>query len=207
MGSLKKLAQLYTTPLIHLSTYLRFFKMPCCCASNIKAAKILGIILAVLYGLGIVFDFTQPLTKAEIFSIVTGFLGLASASILAYGGFTRNSKAMQIYIYSTILMIIPFIAGAIWGVVEFFNVLNSDELANTKEELIKEACNESRGTSNYQVCVDTVDTEFDKIEDALKTAGPIGLIFIVVIAVASILFDLWTIFVAKNAKKEIEAEK
>jgi hypothetical protein len=41
----------------------------------------------------------------------------------------------------------------------------------------------------------------------LQTAGPIGLIFVVVIAVATILFDIWTIFVAKNAKKEIEAEK
>merc|ERR1712086_1016067 len=207
MGSRKKLAQLYTTPLIHLSTYLRFFKMPCCCASNIKAAKILGIILAVLYGLGIVYDFTKPFSKEAIYSIVTGFLGVASASILAYGGFTRNSKAMQIYIYSTIFMIILIIAGAIWGVVEFFNVLNSDKIANAKEELIKEACNQFRGTSDYQVCLDTVDNEFDKIEDALNTAGPIGLIFIVVIAVASILFDIWTIFVAKNAKKEIEAEK
>ena len=181
--------------------------MPCCCASNIKAAKILGIILAVLYGLGLVYDFTKPLTKAEIFSIVTGSLGLASASILAYGGFTRNSKAMEIYIYSTIFMIILIIGGTIWGVVEFLNVLNSDKIANAKEELIKEACNQFRGTSGYQVCLDTVDNEFDKIEDALNTAGPIGLIFIVVIAVASILFDIWTIFVAKNAKKEIEAEE
>merc|ERR1712086_273365 len=207
MGSRKKLAQLYTTPLIHLSTYLRFFKMPCCCASNIKAAKILGIILAVLYGIGIVYDFTKPLTKGDIFSIVTGFLGVASASILAYAAFTRNSKAMLIYIYSTILMIILTIAGAIWVVVEVFNVVNSDEIANAKEELINEACNQYRGTSNYQECLDLVDNEFDKITDALKTAGPIGLIIVVVIAVASILFDIWTIFVAKNAKKEIEAEK
>merc|ERR1712008_596984 len=207
MGSRKKLAYLNTTPLIHLLTYLRFSKMPCCCASNIKAAKILGIILAVLYGLGIVYDFTKPLTKGDIFSIVTGFLGMASASILAYGGFTRNSKAMQIYIYTTILMIILTIAGAIWVVVEAFNVVNSDEIANAKEELINEACNQYRGTSNYQECLDTVDNEFDKITDALKTAGPIGLIIVVVIAVASILFDIWTIFVAKNAKKEIEAEK
>jgi len=175
--------------------------MPCCCASNIKAAKILGIILAVLYGLGIVYDFTKPLTKGDIFSLVSGFLGVASALILAYGGFTRNSKAMQIYIYSTIFLIILFIAGAVWGVVEFFNLVNSDEIANAKEELINETCNEYRGTSNYQVCLSTVNNVF------LQTAGPIGLIFVVVIAVATILFDIWTIFVAKNAKKEIEAEK
>jgi len=178
--------------------------MPCCCASNIKAAKILGIILAVLYALGIVYDFTEPLTKENIFSILTGFLGLACASILAYGAFTRNSKAMLIYIYSTIVAIIFFIAGAIWGVVAVFNVVNSDEIANAKEELIKEACNQYRGTSNYQVCLDTVDDQFDQL---LKTAGPIGLIIVVVIAVASIVFDIWTILVAKNAKKEIEDEK
>ena len=181
--------------------------MPCCCSSNIKAAKILGIILAVLYGLGIVYDFTKPLTYGNIFSIVSGCLGVASALILAYGGFTRNSKAMQIYIYSTIFLIILFIAGAIWAVVIVFNVINSDEIANAKEELINETCNEYRGTSNYQVCLNAVNNEFDKIDDALQTAGPISLIFVVVIAVATIVFDIWTIFVAKNAKKEIEAER
>ena len=125
--------------------------MPCCCSSNIKAAKILGIILAVLYGLGIVYDFTNPLTKGNIFSIVSGFLGLASALILAYGGFTCNSKAMQIYIYSTIFLIILFIALAIWAVVEVFNGINS---VDAKVELIKETCNEYRGTSNnYQECL------------------------------------------------------
>ena len=105
---------------------------------------------------------------------------------------------MQIYIYSTIFLIILFIAGAIWAVVE---------VANAKEELINETCNEYRGTSNQQVCLNAVNNEFDKIDDVLQTAGPIGLIFVVVIAVATILFDTWTIFVAKNAKKEIEAEK
>lgn len=149
----------------------------------------------------------NPSQKGTFFSILSGLLGVAIALILAYGGFTRNSKAMQIYIYSTIFLIILFIAGAIWAVVEVFNVINSDEIANAKEELINETCNEYRGTSNYQVCLNAVNNEFDKVDDVLQTAGPIGLIFVVVIAVATILFDIWTIFVAKNAKKEIEAEK
>ena len=170
--------------------------MPCCCSSNIKAAKILGIILAVLYGLGIVYDFTRPLTKGNIFSIVSGFLGLASALILAYGGFTRNSKAMQIYIYSTIFLIILFIALAIWAVVY------------AKEELINQTCNKYRdnGTSNYQECLTAINLMI-AYDDVLQTARVTGLIFVVVIAVATILFNIWTIFVAKNAKKEIEAEK
>ena len=49
--------------------------------------------------------------------------------------------------------------------------------------------------------MDHVDDEFDKIDDAVKTAGSIGLIIVVVIDVVQILFDIWTIFVAKNAKK------
>ena len=166
--------------------------MPCCCASNIKAAKILGIILAVLYGLGIVYDFTKPLTKGDIFSIVTGFLGVASASILAYAAFTRNSKAMLIYIYSTILMIILTIAGAIWVVVEVFNYDHYESSGQWHGQY--------RGYKHGRV-------HYDGTDDALKTARPIGIIIVVVIAVASILFDIWTIFVAKNAKKEIEAEK
>jgi hypothetical protein len=184
--------------------------MPCCCASNIKAAKILGIVLAVIYGLGIVWDFTKAFEFSNIFSIVNGFLGVASASILAYGAHTRNSKAMLIYIYSTILMIILFIVGASWGVVDFFNVPTPDSLSKLQEQTNQKACNEYRGTSNYQVCLDLVDDQFDQLNDALKTAGPIAtaaLIFVVVIAVVTIIFDIWTIFVAKNAKKEIEAEK
>merc|ERR1712076_28954 len=140
-------------------------------------------------GLGIVGDFTKiskGISNEVIFSLITGFLGLASASILAYGGFTRNSKAMQIYIYSTIFMIILFIAGAVWGVVEFFNLSNSVNLSQLQEQANQRTCNQYRGTSNYQVCLDLVD--------------------IVVFAVLCILFDIWTIFVAKNAKKEIEAE-
>ena len=177
--------------------------MPCCYASNIKAAKILGITLAVICGLGIVWDFTKiskGISNEVIFSLITGFLGLASASILAYGGFTRNSKAMQIYIYSTIFMIILFIVWAVWGVVEFFNLGNSDELDNAANE----ACNQYRGTSDYQFCLHTINSN---INDVVKTAAPIVLTIVVVIAVVEILFDTWTIFVAKNAKKEIEAEE
>jgi len=90
-------------------------------------------------------------------------------------------------------MIILFIAGAVWVVVEFFNLSNSVNLSKLQEQANQKTCNQYRGTSNYQVCLDLVD-------------GPIGLIVIVVSAVLSILFDIWTIFVAKNAKKEIEAE-
>ena len=166
--------------------------MPCCCATNIKAALVIGSVLAVLYVLDILYLFKY----GNIFSIVSGFLGLASALILAYGGFTRNSKAMQIYIYSTIFLIILFIALAIWAVVY------------AKEELINQTCNKYRdnGTSNYQECLTAINLMI-AYDDVLQTARVTGLIFVVVIAVATILFNIWTIFVAKNAKKEIEAEE
>ena len=44
-------------------------------------------------------------------------------------------------------------------------------------------------------------------DDDLKAYGMIGMIFKTVITVGVIIFDIWTIIVAKNAKKEIEAEK
>ena len=172
--------------------------MPCCCATNIKAAFVIGNVLAVLYVLDILYLFKY----GNIFSIVTGFLGLASTSILAYGAHTRNSKAMLIYMGSTIIMIILFIVGTIIGVIESF--IADYNLSKLQEQANQKACNQYRGTSNYQVCL---DDEFDKIDDAVKTAGSTGLIIVVVIDVVQILFDIWTIFVAKNAKKEIEAEK
>ena len=174
--------------------------MPCCCATNIKAALVIGTVLAVLYVLDILYLFKY----GNIFSIVTGFLGLASTSILAYGAHTRNSKAMLIYIGSTIIMIILFTVGTIIGVIESFNAASPDNLSKLQEQANQKACNQYQGTSNHQVCLDLVDDEFDKIE---KTARSTGLIIVVVIDVVQILFDIWTIFVAKNAKKEIEAEK
>ena len=181
--------------------------MPCCCATNIKAAFVIGHVLACLYVLDILFLFKYYTKYGNIFSIITGFLGVASTSVLAYGAHTRNSKAMLIYIYSTIILIIFFTAGTIIDVVESFNAASPDNLSKLQEQANQKACNQYRGTSNYQVCLDLVDDEFDKLDDALKTAGSTGLIIVVVIDVVQILFDIWTIFVAKNAKKEIEAEK
>ena len=41
----------------------------------------------------------------------------------------------------------------------------------------------------------------------LKAGGMAGIIFITVVAVGVIIFDIWTNIVAKNAKKEIVAEQ
>ena len=126
----------------------------CCCASNIKAAFVIGIVLAVLYTLNIAISFYNGIVDG-IFSIFTGFLGLVSASILAYGAHTRNAKAMLIYIGSAILIIILFIVETVLGIMQ---------------------------------------------------GGAVGkgiVVFAVVYAVGVIIFDIWTIIVAKNAKKEM----
>jgi hypothetical protein len=167
--------------------------MPCCCASNIKAAFFIGICLAVLCSLSIYMSFKS----GETINIVIGFLNLVNASFLIYGAHTRNAKAMLIYIGFAIPSIIFFIVGTALGIVEFFlDFTNKITISKFKTE----ACEEFKGTNDYQPCLKTGVY-------ALKAVGVAGLVFIIVIFVGIIIFDIWTIIVAKNAKKEIEAEK
>ena len=134
--------------------------MPCCCATNIKAAFVIGNVLAVLYVLDILYLFKY----GNIFSIVTGFLGLASTSILTYGAHTHNSKAMLIYIGSTIIMIILFIVGTIIGVIESF--IADYNLSKLQEQANQKACNQYRGTSNHQIVIfPSLSTLTDKVQN------------------------------------------
>ena len=105
--------------------------MPYFCASNIKDAFVIGIILAFLNTLDIIYYFTIR----DIFKFISGFLGLMSASILAYGAHTRNSKAMLIYTGSAILMIILTIVGVVLGIVEFFS--GDENLSKSGKEICK----------------------------------------------------------------------
>ena len=112
--------------------------MPCCCASNVKAAFVIGIILAVIYTLDIVFSFYKGITFestfdiiTSTFDIITGFLGLVSALILAYGAHTRDSKAMIIYMVSAVFLILLSI------VVTVLTMVNNDE---NLSKLMEEAC-------------------------------------------------------------------
>jgi len=159
--------------------------MPCCCASNIKAAKIIGIILAVLYALNAIFS----ITMVDTFEIITCCLGLVSASILAFGAHTRNSRAMLIYMGGAILIIILNIVGAVL----------------TIKSSVSEACSDFRGT-NQTDAFDLGTTNQTDISD-YQVCGTAFVGFAVVIGVGFILFDIWTIIVAKNAKKEIEDGK
>ena len=107
----------------------------------------MGIILAVLYALNAIFS----ITTVDTFEIITCCLGLVSASILAFGAHTRNSRAMLIYMGGAILIIILNIVGAVL----------------TIKSSVSEACSDFQGTNetdtfdwgtnltdinNYQVC-------------------------------------------------------
>ena len=85
--------------------------MPYLCSSNIKDAFVIGIILAFLNALDIIYYFA----RRDIFKLISGVLGLVSASILAYGAHTHNNKAMLIYTGSAILIIILTIVGVVHG--------------------------------------------------------------------------------------------
>ena len=160
--------------------------MPCCCASNIKAAKIIGIILAVLYALHIIFF----ITTADTFAIITTCLGLVNASILAFGAHTRNSRAMLIFMGGTILLII----------------LNNVWIVLTTKSLANETCIDKRGTNQTDILDwGTNSTDIELNSNQFCETAFVG--FSTVIGVGFLIFDIWTIIVAKNAKKEIEAEQ
>ena len=77
---------------------------------------------------------------------------------------------------------------------------NKDTISKFKTEI----CEEFRlGTNNYQDCLKIGDDDLEN----LKPRETIDIIFITVVTVGVIIFDIWTIIVAKNAKKEIEAEQ
>ena len=165
--------------------------MPYCCASNIKAAFVIGISLTVLHAIDTIYYFTSM----DIFRIISGFVGLVSASILVFGAHTRNSKAMLIYMGSAILVIILTIVGTVIGIVNFTGANLSDFAKDYCKEYRKVNFTH-RGINRYQACL-----------DGAEQGGMVGVIVGAIIAVGFVIFIVWAIFVAKNAKKEIEAEQ
>ena len=160
--------------------------MPYCCASNVKAAFVNSIILAVLYTLEIIGSLYFWFTL----NIIAGYLGLVSASILFYGAHTRNSKAIQIYKISGILMIIFRIVETI------LEIVTLPDFRLLAEEKCKDLV---YGTNDHHVC-------FNAAHDTFKAAGIVIIVVFVFFVVGFTIFNIWTIFVANNAKLEIEGE-
>ena len=128
--------------------------MPCCCATNVKAAFVLGIVLAVLSFLG---------CAGKMQGMIAG--GLISGlihCILVLGAHNRNSTAILVWMVLAILSCIGYAILAVLGV---------------------------RAIAHAS---------------AAGAAGKVAVVFIVFM-IGIILFQIWTIIVAKNARKEIEA--
>ena len=138
--------------------------MPCCCATNVEAAFILGFVLAVLSGLSC-FNMVAG-------AIVNGIIGAVIHCILIFGAHTRNKTEILVWMILAILACIGVAIITILGVVALGGV---SALAGAHA--------------------------------GAAAAGQVAVVAVVFIAfmIGIILFQIWTIIVAKNARKEIEA--
>ena len=131
-------------------------------------------------------------------------MGAVVAGVLAYGAHTRNSKAMLIYMRSATIFTIAFIIRAVWAIT---SVINKNNIYKKTEK----ACEELRGTNDYKDCLDAVNDAANAAKIWIfpyftKFGETSGYIIFAIFAVGVIIFYIWTIIVAKKAKKEIEAE-
>ena len=140
--------------------------MPCCCATNVKAAFVLGIDLAVLSGLSCF--------KGGEGAIAKGIIGVVIHCILIFGAHTRNSTAILVWMSLAILDCIGLAIMAILGIIGIL------EIGEKGFEFVQVLPGQSKGVAvGYAV-------------------------IFVVFCIGIILFEIWTIIVAKNARKEIE---
>ena len=131
--------------------------MPCCCATNVKAAFVLGIVLAVLSFLGCAGKMQGVIASG----IISGLIHC----ILVFGAHTRNSTAILVWMVLAIFSCIGLAIMAVLGIIGIAHL----------------------GAAG-----------------AAGGAVGVGVVFIVFF-IGIILFQIWTIIVAKNARKEIEA--
>ena len=133
--------------------------MPCCCATNVKAAFVLGIILAALSFIGC-FNGRD--------GIINGIIGVIIHCVLVFGAHTRNSTAILVWMVLAILSCIGYAILTIFAVIAIAHA------------------------------------------GAAGAAGAAGkavgvVVVLIVFMIGIILFQIWTIVIAKNARREIEA--
>ena len=133
--------------------------MPCCCATNVKAAFVLGIVLAVL-------SLINGINGTA--GIITGILGALINCILIFGAHKRNSTAILVWM---VLAIIECIGIAIYAI--FIIVVGVAVGA---------------GAAGAKV----------------TAIAMLILAIVIVFSIGIIILLIWTIIVAKNARKEIE---
>ena len=131
--------------------------MPCCCATNVKAAFVLGIVLAVLSLIGL---------GNGSNGIINAIIGVIIHCVLIFGAHTRNSTAILVWM---VLAILSCIGYAILTVLGVFAIAHASAAVALPGDLVA------------------------------------GFGFYIAFMIGIILFQIWTIIVAKNARKEIEA--
>ena len=134
----------------------RSFKMPCCCATNVKAAFVLGIVLAVLSLIG---------CGNGSNGIINAIIGVIIHCVLIFGAHTRNSTAILVWM---VLAILSCIGYAILAVLAVVVVAHAG----------------AAGAAGDAVTM---------------------VVVLIIFMIGIILFQIWTIIIAKNARKEIEA--
>ena len=138
--------------------------MPCCCATYVKAAFVLGIVLAVLSLIG---------CGNGSNGIINAIIGVIIHCVLIFGAHTRNSTAILVWMVLAVLSCIGYAILTILGVV-----------AIARLNALSNAYASAAGAAGDAVA---------------------GVVVFIVIMIGIILFQIWTIIVAKNARKEIEA--
>ena len=131
--------------------------MPCCCATNVNAAFVLGIVLAALSFIG--------LANGQ-YGIINGIIGVIIHCVLVFGAHTRNSTAILVWM---ILAILSCIGYAILTVVGVAAIAGAGAATGAGGEAVG-----------------------------------VAVVFIIFM-IGIILFQIWTIIIAKNARREIEA--
>ena len=92
---------------------------PCCCSSNIQAAKVLGIIFVVLC---LISCFSKDENGGYMTSVIRGIIGALINSLLFYGASKRSSTAVLIWMILAIIECIVFVVFGVLAVVAIAGV-------------------------------------------------------------------------------------
>ena len=163
--------------------------MPCCCAKNVKAAFVLGIVLAVfksfLYCLPFFFVPSEDQEGTIVPGIIIGIIYVMINCFLIFGAHKRHSTAILVWM---VLAILELCILAILAMAVVFNL---------KLLMIDDGWKADSGISSFLL--------LSLINQGVLSMAGIVAIYIVFFSVYIILL-IWTIILAKNAKKEIEAD-
>ena len=95
--------------------------MPCCCATYVKAAFVLGIVLAILSLVGVA-DGSHG-TSGRIVAVISAMIHC----VLIFGAHTRNSKVILVWMVLAILSCIGLAIIAILGIIGIAGIAHAGE--------------------------------------------------------------------------------